>query len=290
MNTSEALAGALAGALDELIATRGLQGGQISARVGSDVRVDVARGACSDGSPMLTSSRAPVFCLAKMLAAWAVLEACAEYGLDVEDPAADVLPEFGRNGKRDVRLRHLLSNCAGIDESVVWPVMITFGATAAELYDAVCWAPLRPDWDPERRAYYDYSNAFTVVGMWLERVRGRSYGEIVEELVGRLGIAPGLVAAPMRGASPWAPRAWTPQARLGTNQVQPESLTITISGSAASGTVASAAELCTLWSALAGEGEGAGAIPPGSRGACAPRSAARATTSSSGGSATTASA
>jgi CubicO group peptidase (beta-lactamase class C family) len=258
------LEAALVATLDELIAARGLAGAQVSARVGAGDRVDVARGTCSDGTPMLASSRIPAFCLTKMLTAWAVLETCGAHAIDLETPAADLLPEFGRNGKRGIRLRHLLTNCAGIDESVVWPVMTKFGATAAEIYDAVCWAPLRAGWDPERRAYYDYTSAYTVLGVWLERVRGRAYREIVDELVSRLGIAPGIIPAPLTGVSPWAPRAWTPQNRLDAAAIERDSLAIAISGSPASGAVASAAELCALWCALADAadaGEAAPAIP-----------------------------
>ncbi len=256
------LEAALVATLDELVATRGLTGAQVSARIGTGERVDVARGACSDGTPMLVSSRTPIFCLTKMLTAWAVLETCAERGIDLETPAVEVLPEFGRNGKRDIRLRHLLSNSAGIDEPVVWPVMTKSGATAAEIYDVVCWAPLRSGWDPERRACYDYTGAYTALGVWLERVRGRAYREIVDEFLGRLGIAPGTIPASFSGVNPWAPRAWTPQNRLGSALIERHALAMALSGNPAAGAVGSAAELCTLWAALADAAEDGEATYP----------------------------
>ncbi|MEA2663906.1 MAG: hypothetical protein QOI11_850 [Candidatus Eremiobacteraeota bacterium] len=257
----------IAQAVSRLVAEGVIRGAQVSVRARDGVRLDVAAGVRSDGAPLTADTRLPIFCLTKTLTALAVLDQCERRGIGLDTRASDVLPEFGRNGKRAVPLGELLSNTAGLDETAV--PGCRDGASGRTVYEAVAWAPRRPGWDSAKRARYDYEAAFTVLGVWLERVTGQPYATVIEQALAPLGIEAGVIPFPLKGAGggvPWAaPRGWSPQTHMRTGEPWRDALGAALSGSPAGGAVASAADLCALWAAInrAGAGDPAAGIAPG---------------------------
>jgi len=98
-------------------AAYGERGLQVAAYLGDELIIDAWTGeADSSGRPVTGDTIFPVFSVSKAIAATA-LHLQAERGLiDYEAPVARYWPEFGRNGKQHILVRHVLSHQSGIPQ------------------------------------------------------------------------------------------------------------------------------------------------------------------------------
>ena len=81
-------------------------------------------------------------------------------------PVADVLPEFGQNGKAAVTFEHLLTHTSGLAAPVSgWPTM-----PAGRIWDRVCAAPLHEGVAPGERAAYDPVAGWMALGQACEEL------------------------------------------------------------------------------------------------------------------------
>ncbi|MBS13597.1 MAG: serine hydrolase [Gemmatimonadetes bacterium] len=95
--------------------------------------------------------------------------------MDIDAPAAEVIPEFAQAGKSDITFRHILTHTGG------------FRTEPADLYEldwddavaSVCELELEPDWLPGERAGYHPSTSWYVLGKALCRIYGEPFPEVV---------------------------------------------------------------------------------------------------------------
>lgn len=122
----------------------------------------------------------------KPVAAVLALQAVADGLLDLDQPIADVWPEFAEHGKDGITLRHALAHQAGLP--AIRPLLAD-----DDLYDwdAMCsgLAATSPFWEPGRAHGYHTNTFGFVVGEPVCRVRNTTFTEAVQHHIARpLGI------------------------------------------------------------------------------------------------------
>ena len=144
----------------------------------------LASGLAAPDRPMADDTLMPWFSATKPVVALAVLQQWERGRLDLDDPVARHLPEFGEEGKGGVTVRHLLTHTARLaatprgDES------------GERLLAMACGSPLAAGWRPGRRAAYSPRLGFTVLGEVVHRLDGRAVDAYAsEEVFEPLGMA-----------------------------------------------------------------------------------------------------
>ncbi|PCC68147.1 CubicO group peptidase, beta-lactamase class C family [Nannocystis exedens] len=116
-----------------------------------------------------------IFSVTKVFTAAAIMQLVERGQLGLDDPLARFLPAFPRAD--EVTVRHLLSHSSGIHEYAgSSPVLERMGATPEDLVRHIAAQPVPFDFAPGTRWSYSNSN-YVLLGLIVERVTGRSYGE-----------------------------------------------------------------------------------------------------------------
>lgn len=138
------------------------------------------------GAPWREDTIVLVFSTTKGATAVCANRLAQEGLLDPEAPVARYWPEFGRNGKEDVTVAHLLSHQAGL----AW----VDGEMTAE--EALSWEPViealeqqHPHWQPGTQHGYHATTYGWLVGEVVRRIAGCSVGTYFrEEIAAPLGL------------------------------------------------------------------------------------------------------
>lgn len=105
--------------------------------------------------------------------------------LDLDVPVADYWPEFAAKGKKDVRVRHLLSHTSGVsgwDQPFSVRDMYDWTTATERL------AQQRPWWEPGTASGYHASNQGHLVGEVIRRITGTTFRKFVaDRIAGPLG-------------------------------------------------------------------------------------------------------
>ena len=104
--------------------------------------------------------------LTKPLVATAVLVAVEEGALELDDPVAAHIPEYGDAHRRDITVRHLLAHASGLPESVK-------GTPVLEVL---------PDRPPATRRVYS-NEGYLVLGLLLRAATGIEHARYMKEAV-----------------------------------------------------------------------------------------------------------
>ena len=125
------------------------------------------------GAPWEEDSLILVFSTTKGATAVCANQLAEQGRLDTDAPVVDYWPEFGKNGKADIPVSHLLSHQAGL----AW----VDGDMTAE--EALSWEPViealenqHPAWEPGSQHGYHATTYGWLVGEVIRRVAGRSVG------------------------------------------------------------------------------------------------------------------
>ncbi|MFD2093813.1 serine hydrolase domain-containing protein [Blastococcus deserti] len=105
--------------------------------------------------------------------------------LDVHAPVSDYWPEFAAKGKKDIRVRHLMSHTSGVSG---WDTPFSI----RDMYD---WesaterlAMQRPWWEPGTASGYHAKNQGHLVGEVIRRITNKTFKKFVaDEIAGPLG-------------------------------------------------------------------------------------------------------
>jgi CubicO group peptidase (beta-lactamase class C family) len=134
--------------------------------------------------PVTTDSIFLIASITKPIFSTAVMRLVERARVLLNDRVAHLLPEFAANGKRDVRLWHLLTHTSGLDESITQPVPREPTWTAALAH--ACAAPLL--FRPGTR--YSYCNmSFFVMAELIQRLTGQDHvAYLCEKVLDPLGM------------------------------------------------------------------------------------------------------
>lgn len=134
----------------------------------------------------------PVFSVSKGVTATVALMLADRGLLDVHARVADYWPEFGENGKADVRVGHLLTHTVGLPWFERYWDLVSFDSAdgwsrSGEIADAL--ARSRPLWAPGSRMGYHSFTYGWLVGELCRRITGMTLGGyLAAELCGPLDI------------------------------------------------------------------------------------------------------
>ncbi len=109
----------------------------------------------------------------------AVAQLWENESLDLDDRVGRHIPEFARNGKEAITLRHLLTHTAGLRRlGLPWPE-----GSWEEVIEWICQLRLESGWVPGERAQYNRAITWFVLGEIVQRVSGIPYWEYLRKRV-----------------------------------------------------------------------------------------------------------
>lgn len=99
--------------------------------------------------------------------------------LTLGDRVTDVIPEFGRNGKHSVEIRHLLTHTSGLPDMLPDNIELRqANAPLSRFVERTCEEPLT--FPPGRGVQYQ-SMGFTILGEIIARITGRSCADFLQQ-------------------------------------------------------------------------------------------------------------
>ncbi|MFI0228548.1 serine hydrolase domain-containing protein [Streptomyces sp. NPDC017086] len=237
--------------LDALARTHRVPGAQLALATGTDViAVHTGTADVTTGAPCAAGTAVPLGSLTKPFTAALVLLLADDGDLDLDEPAADHLPEL--SGIPEVTIRHLLTHTGGLPTGPDSDTAAT--TTAARYLAAVCTERdllFAPGTD------FSYSNAgYVAAGRLVETVTGMPWPEAAGALLLEpLGIRPAFVGEP----SPARPVAAGHAVNTATGQARPARQNLAPLEAPAGALLASALDLTAFGHALTGRSD---LLPP----------------------------
>jgi serine-type D-Ala-D-Ala carboxypeptidase len=167
-------------AIADGVASGALPSGVLAVANSEDiVRLEAFGPVASDSIFLIASITKPIF-------ATSLMRLVERGRILLNEPVARLVPEFGANGKQDVRLWHLLTHTSGLDEGW-WTTVGTRGRHEwSRAVEVACAAPLQ--FRPGTR--YAYCNpTFFVMGDMVQRLSGKDHVTwMQDEVLGPLGM------------------------------------------------------------------------------------------------------
>jgi len=170
---------------------RGLETGvQLSVAYRGEV-VDIATGDNGTGQPMTTQTQVPWTCSSKPVGAVAFALAWEAGAVDLDTRVAKILPDFGGDGREQVRMRDLLTHTTGMPEPLMSVDVSTVNVTSWDDIDAFIWSVIcsaRPEVMPGAAMIYNPLTNWFVIDRVLNAISGECSGESYRSLLKRLGL------------------------------------------------------------------------------------------------------
>ncbi len=168
-------------------------GAQVYVSVHGEPVADFAFGEDRTGVPLASDALMLWLSAGKPIAAVAVARLWERGLLELDQPVADILPEFAANGKAGVTLRHVLTHTGGFPRAErLWRL-----APWDEILARITAAPLEAGWIPGQRAGYHVASGWYVLGEVVRRLDGRPFEEYVrEEIFEPLGMFDSWIGMP----------------------------------------------------------------------------------------------
>lgn len=130
---------------------------------------DLVLGEARPGVPMTPDTLMTWYSSTKPLTSMCVGQ-CWERGkLQLDDPVAKHVPEFGRHGKDRVTIRHVLTHTSGFPNA---DLAVRFRRPWPEVIAAICDARLEEGWELGRHAQYHPTSGMYMLGEIVARVSG----------------------------------------------------------------------------------------------------------------------
>ncbi|HZC46662.1 MAG TPA: serine hydrolase domain-containing protein [Candidatus Acidoferrum sp.] len=175
------------------IATHLHLGAQLYVSLEGKTVADLAFGESRDGVAMRPDTLMLWMSSVKPVTAVAIAQMWERGKLELDDPVARHIPEFGSRGKERVTIRHVLTHTGGFPGAVLQWSTEPWEKVIAELCDA----PLEPGWVPGQRMGYHVASGWYALAEIVRRIDGRPYPQYVrEEIVGPLGMRDTWLAMP----------------------------------------------------------------------------------------------
>jgi CubicO group peptidase (beta-lactamase class C family) len=138
---------------------------------------DLAFGEARDGVTMRPETLMLWMSSIKPITSVAIAQMWERGKLDLDDPVARHIPEFGAKGKERVTIRHLLTHTGGFPGAVLQWSADSWEKIIAELCDA----PLEPGWVPGERMGYHVASGWYALAEIVRRIDRRPYSQYVRD-------------------------------------------------------------------------------------------------------------
>ncbi|MDP6377867.1 MAG: serine hydrolase domain-containing protein [Pseudomonadales bacterium] len=135
----------------------------------------------ASGTALEPDSIFVTFSSGKQMTVVSVLQAVERGLLHLHTPVADVIPEFGVNGKDKMNLGHLLTHTSGVASMPPPTAAAAMFGNLQMFVDAICQTP--PESRPGERVRYSITPAHAVMAEMVRRVDGgtRTFRQIMQE-------------------------------------------------------------------------------------------------------------
>jgi len=141
------------------------------------VLADLALGEAQPGAKMRTDSLTLWMSAGKPLAAIAMLQLIDRGLTTLDTRVAEVIPEFGANGKGPITIRHLLTHTAGFRG----PLNNFAPGPWEAILQRVYALKQEPGWVPGEKAGYHIGSSWFVLGELIAEIDGRAFEDYVRE-------------------------------------------------------------------------------------------------------------
>jgi CubicO group peptidase (beta-lactamase class C family) len=154
-------------------------GGQLYVRHRGELVADLAFGEARVGEPMRPERRLLWLSSGKPVTAVAIARLWEAGKLDLDDPVASLIPEFGTRGKEVITIRHLLTHTAGIRTiDLGWP-----REPWKEILRRLYGKRVEPRWTPGLKAGYHRMSSWFVLGEIVQRLTGEEISRHLREAI-----------------------------------------------------------------------------------------------------------
>jgi CubicO group peptidase (beta-lactamase class C family) len=156
---------------------------------------DLALGEAKPGVKMTPDTLMTWYSSTKPLTSMCVGQ-CWERGkLQLDDPVAKFVPEFGQHGKDRVTVRQVLTHTAGFPAA---DLSVRFVRPWAEVIAAICDAKLEEGWEVGRHAQYHPTSGMYMLGEIVARLSGMPFERYIRrELFEPIGMKDSWVGMPL---------------------------------------------------------------------------------------------
>lgn len=168
-------------------------GAQLALIKNGELILDLAVGENAPGERLTTRHLMPWLSSGKPVTAVAILQLIERGRLQFDTRVAEIIPEFARNGKDAITVRHLLTHTGGFREGDKVPEHLEWDESIAR----VCAAKPDPDWVPGEQAGYHILGSWYILGELIRRIDGRAPDIYIrEEILNPVGMSNTSMALP----------------------------------------------------------------------------------------------
>ena len=153
-------------------------GAQMFVSIAGKPRADFGMGESRPGVAMTPDSLMVWYSMTKAVTAVAVAQQWERGKLELDDPVAKYIPEFGQNGKERVTIRHVLTHTGGFPRA---DAGVALRRPFAEVIATICAAKLEDGWVPGKKAAYHPTSGWYILGELVRRVDQRPFNRYVRE-------------------------------------------------------------------------------------------------------------
>ncbi|MBI1178509.1 serine hydrolase [bacterium] len=152
-------------------------GAQITVAKQGKLLLDHAVGENKKGEPLTSDHLMPWLSAGKPLTAVAILQLWEQGKLDLNEPVANTIREFGQNGKSAITVRHILTHIGGFRDGDKVSEHLDWNAAIARVYAAT----VDEDAIPGETAAYHINGSWFILGELIRRIDGRMPDQFVRQ-------------------------------------------------------------------------------------------------------------
>ena len=141
-------------------------GAQLFVRKQGEIVLDAGWGEAIEGTPMTSETLMTWLSCSKPIAALGIGHLLEQGEIALDQPVAELLPEFGKNGKESLTVAHLLTHTCGFRSADGMWNRLSWEENIAR----VCEAPLEAGWVPGETAGYQLSASWFILGEIIARL------------------------------------------------------------------------------------------------------------------------
>ncbi len=167
--------------IEEGIANGLHAGVQLFVSVGGETVADLGIGELSPGRPMTNDAITLWMSSGKPVAAIAIAQLWEAGRLGLDNPVAEHVPEFARNGKDKITIRHLLTHTGGF--RAVAGAINTTPDPWVTIIARICAARPEPRWVPGEKAGYHIATSWFILGEIIRRLSGKPFDAYVRDAI-----------------------------------------------------------------------------------------------------------
>ncbi len=151
-------------------------GAQLYVALQGNVIANLAFGLARPGVPMTTDTLMLWMSSTKPVATVAIAQLWERGQITLDDSVSRHVPEFATHGKETVTIRHLLTHTVALRHEIPWSM-----GNWDEVINRLCQSELKPHWLPGKKAGYQPSAGWFMLGEIIRRVDGRDFSRYARE-------------------------------------------------------------------------------------------------------------